>query len=112
MSELLSLPVRPTAVLTANNYLTYGAIDVLRAANLTVPKDISLVCFDTPDNTGLIIPALCTANQPAKRIGAVSVEVLFRKFSGSSVGMNERIYLDAEILWGASVAPPPEDRAE
>jgi LacI family transcriptional regulator len=107
MDELLCETARPTAVFAASNHLAYGAINAIRKANLSVPKDISLVCFDTHDETGLLIPELCTANQPAERIGEVSVDILFRKLNGNGKGMHERVYLDAEVVWGASVAPPP-----
>jgi len=106
MQELLSGDARPTAVIATNSDLAYGAIDIIREKKLSIPKDISFVCFDTPDYTGLIIPEFCTVNQPARRIGEVSTNVLFRKFKDNSEGLYERIYLDTEIVWGTSVARP------
>ncbi|MFC7510622.1 substrate-binding domain-containing protein [Streptomyces thermocarboxydus] len=45
-AELLRLGSRPTALVTANNAMTIGALRALRAHGLSVPGDIALCCFD------------------------------------------------------------------
>ncbi|MFW0783349.1 LacI family DNA-binding transcriptional regulator [Gordonia sp. CPCC 206044] len=44
--QLLSAPIRPTAVVCANDRLAVGVLDVLRRGRLEVPDDISVTGFD------------------------------------------------------------------
>lgn len=96
----------PSAIFAANNHLAFGAIDIIRERGFSIPRDISVACFDAPDSTGLIIPKLCTVNQPAERIGGVAIDILLRKLSRNGEGVYERLILDPEIEWGDSVSSP------
>ncbi|GHU75626.1 LacI family transcriptional regulator [Clostridia bacterium] len=106
MRALINETNPPTAIFAASNHLAYGVIDALREANLTIPDNISMVCFDTPDNTGLFLPKLSTVNQPAERIGSTAINIIMRRLTGKNEGVNERLYLQAEVVMGNSVAPP------
>ncbi|TFX50228.1 substrate-binding domain-containing protein, partial [Escherichia coli] len=45
-AALLCLPDPPTALVTANNAMTIGALRALHRQGLAVPDDIALCCFD------------------------------------------------------------------
>lgn len=105
MHELLESDNRPTAVFAVNNHMAYGAMDALRAAGLSVPEDMSLCCFDAMDSTGLMLPQLTSINQPADRFGAMAVGILLRKLASPEEGVYERLTLEPEMQWGASIAP-------
>ncbi len=45
-SEILAGPERPTAVMSANDMMAFGAMQEFRAAGLSIPKDISIIGFD------------------------------------------------------------------
>ncbi|MEU3795822.1 LacI family DNA-binding transcriptional regulator [Streptomyces fructofermentans] len=73
---LLSLPAPPTALVTANNAMTIGALRAVRARGLTVPGDLALCCFDDFSWADLFSPRLTAIAQPAREIGAEAVRLL------------------------------------
>ena len=76
MREILKLSRRPRAMLFANNYIAYGAMNALREEGLSVPGDMAVTAFDALDLTGLIAPLITSVNQPAQQIGSRAVELL------------------------------------
>ncbi|MFZ4187769.1 LacI family DNA-binding transcriptional regulator [Streptomyces pseudogriseolus] len=80
-AELLNLGSRPTALITANNAMTIGALRALRAHGLTVPGDIALCCFDDFAWADLFSPRLTAVSQPSRDIGARAVRVLLDRLA-------------------------------
>ncbi|MFG2962659.1 LacI family DNA-binding transcriptional regulator [Streptomyces sp. NPDC048288] len=80
-ATLLSLPVPPTALVTANNAMTIGALRALRARGLSVPDDIALCCFDDFAWADLFSPRLTAIAQPSREIGAEAVQVLLERLA-------------------------------
>ncbi|MEU6142173.1 LacI family DNA-binding transcriptional regulator [Streptomyces sp. NPDC047081] len=75
-AALLSLTAPPTALVTANNAMTIGALRALRDRGLSVPDDIALCCFDDFAWADLFSPRLTAIAQPSREIGAQAVRVL------------------------------------
>ncbi|MEU0442822.1 MULTISPECIES: LacI family DNA-binding transcriptional regulator [unclassified Streptomyces] len=73
---LLSAAAPPTALVSANNAMTLGALRALRARGLSVPGDIALCCFDDFAWADLFSPRLTAIAQPSREIGARAVQVL------------------------------------
>ncbi|MFF3708234.1 LacI family DNA-binding transcriptional regulator [Streptomyces phaeochromogenes] len=73
---LLSLLAPPTALVTANNAMTIGALRAVRARGLSVPGDLALCCFDDFSWADLFSPRLTAISQPSKEIGAQAVQLL------------------------------------
>jgi LacI family transcriptional regulator len=69
VEKLLRLPKLPTAVFAQNNMQAYGLIKGLREHAIRVPDDISVVCFDAIDETGMMSPRLTCVMQPVEEIG-------------------------------------------
>ncbi|TXS45434.1 LacI family transcriptional regulator [Streptomyces sp. uw30] len=80
-AALLSLPSPPTALVTANNAMTMGALRALRDHGLSVPDDIALCCFDDFAWADLFSPRLTAIAQPSKDIGAQAVRVLLDRLA-------------------------------
>jgi LacI family transcriptional regulator len=80
-AELLSLPTRPTALVTANNTMTIGALRALREKDLSVPGDMALCCFDDFSWADLFSPRLTAISQPSKEIGASAVRLLLDRLA-------------------------------
>ncbi|MFF7979306.1 LacI family DNA-binding transcriptional regulator [Streptomyces sp. NPDC007901] len=80
-AALLSLPVPPTALVTANNAMTIGALRALHAHGLSVPDDIALCCFDDFAWAELFSPRLTAIAQPSREIGAEAVRVLLERLA-------------------------------
>jgi len=80
-ATLLSLPLPPTALVTANNVMTLGALRALSERGLSVPDDMALCCFDDFDWADLFTPRLTAVAQPGKEIGAQAVRLLLERLA-------------------------------
>lgn len=80
-AALLSLASPPTALVTANNAMTIGALRALRGHGMSVPDDIALCCFDDFAWADLFSPRLTAIAQPSRDIGAQAVRVLLDRLA-------------------------------
>lgn len=78
--ELLSMPRPPTALFTAHNRLTVGAIRALR--RLGREQSVALVGFDDFTLSDLLQPAVTVVAQDPAEIGRLGAEILFRRIRG------------------------------
>ncbi len=74
--HLLSAESELTALITANNLITIGALAALRARSLRVPAQIALVAVDDPFWAELVEPPLTTLAQPVRMIAERAVSLL------------------------------------
>lgn len=79
MQELLDLPQPPTAVFTANNLLTLGALRTIHERGLNIPGDISIVGFDDMYWSNSLNPPLTAVRQSGHDIGYKAAELLLQK---------------------------------
>jgi LacI family transcriptional regulator len=101
--RLLEGPDRPTAIFTANNFMTVGAMHALSDLRLKVPRDISLVGFDDLEWTTLVDPPLTVVAQPATELGAEAARRVLARLSNGG-GRPRRIRLDTKLIVRASCA--------
>ncbi|MEU3844415.1 LacI family DNA-binding transcriptional regulator [Streptomyces sp. NPDC028635] len=80
-AELLASAAPPTALVSANNAMTIGALRALRARGLTVPGDIALCCFDDFAWADVFSPRLTAIAQPSRELGATAVRVLLERLA-------------------------------
>ncbi|MFF9811754.1 substrate-binding domain-containing protein, partial [Streptomyces coeruleorubidus] len=82
---LLSLPAPPTALVTANNAMTIGALRAVRTRGLSVPGDLALCCFDdfswadlfSPRLTAIVRLLLDRLNSPGREARTVRLPSAF-----------------------------------
>ena len=98
---LLSRPDRPTAIFTANNFMTVGALLAMRDLGLRAPEDVALVGFDDLDWTTLVEPAVTVVAQPVADLGRAAGERLLARMGGD-VGPPRRIRLRTTLVVRAS----------
>lgn len=98
MQQLLALDERPTAVFTVNNLVGLGAIEAVRAANLEVPDDIALVCFDDIEYASRLYPFLTVMEQPAETFGTLSVQLLLERIERRAPERSRVVVLPAEFV--------------
>jgi len=82
VKNMLAQTEAPTALFTANNFLTIGALQALRELELNIPQDISLVGFDDLEWIGLNSPGLTTVAQPMHEMGRVAAQRLISRLNG------------------------------
>lgn len=87
---ILGLPKPPTAIFAVNNMTALGVMQALKLADLRVPEDIALVCFDDVPHLAVIAPFLTVVDQPAETMAQVAMQLLLERISGNA-GQHARI---------------------
>lgn len=80
--ELLLGPAPPTALFSAQNLITIGAIHALR--ELGMRHDVALVGFDDVPLSDTLEPAVTVVAQDPRAIGRRGAELLFDRLDGSA----------------------------
>ena len=79
---LLTAPDPPTAVFAANDMSAIATIEVATDLGLRVPADLSVVGFDNIPESALCAPPLTTIEQPIRKMGERSIELLLSLIRG------------------------------
>lgn len=74
--ELLSIPNPPTALFSANNLMTLGALNAIHERGCTIPDEIAIIGFDDFPWAISLNPPLTTVAQPTSEIGTRAAELL------------------------------------
>jgi DNA-binding LacI/PurR family transcriptional regulator len=80
--ELLADGAGLTGLVVANNLMTVGALQAIRARGLRVPADLAVVALDDPFWAELIEPPLTALAQPVRRMADAAVRLLFERIGG------------------------------
>lgn len=103
--ELVDLPEPPTALFVANNLMAVGTLKAIAERELTVPDDLSLVCFDDFPASELIQPGIATLVQPTYRLGVAAAELLLRRIADPDAPLRE-VVLAAQLAVRGSIGAP------
>ncbi len=110
MADLLQLTPLPTAIFVASDTVAVGVLKVIRAAALSVPRDIALVGFDDIPLSEFIEPALTTVRLPAYGLGWGAAELLIRLINHDVI-RHPAVLLETELVvrqsCGAQVVARP-----
>ena len=101
--SLLTAGAPPSALFTANNFMTLGAVRAIRELGLRIPDDVSLVGFDDLDWTTIVDPPLTVVAQPVNELGRTVGELLLARLGGAA-GEPRRIRLRTQLVVRASCA--------
>lgn len=74
--ELMSAPVRPTAVMCGNDVLAVGALRGAQEMNISVPKEVSITGFDDLEIAQIVSPPLTTVHVPHRAMGQQAARAL------------------------------------
>ena len=72
----------PDALIAANNLVAVGALSALNNADLSVPEDVALACFEELGLASTIDPFLTVVRQPSYEIGRKSFQMLLDRIQG------------------------------
>jgi LacI family transcriptional regulator len=97
----------PTAVFTAQNLITIGAVEALRARGLQ--HEVALVGFDDITLADAVDPGLTVVAQDPWDIGRAAAELLFARLDGDT-GPTRRVQLPTTLIARGSgeIAPAAE----
>lgn len=104
-AELLGRDDRPSAVVCFSDQLALGVLAAARAANLLVPRDLSVTGFDDTAAAALADPPLTTVSQALRDRGAQVGGLLRALLRGEQV--SSPALGAVAITVRASTAPPP-----
>jgi LacI family transcriptional regulator len=93
--ELLLAADPPTALFTAQNLITIGAMLALREQGLQ--HDVALVGFDDVTLGNMVDPGITVVNQDPHALGRHAAELLFKRLQGYT-GECELIVLPTELI--------------
>jgi LacI family transcriptional regulator len=105
-NKLLRGPNPPTALFTAQNLVTIGALHALR--ELGLEHRTALVGFDDIELADLLEPAVTVIAQDPAAMGRAAAEMLFRRLDGDD-SPPEQVVIDVELLVRGSGEIPPGD---
>jgi LacI family transcriptional regulator len=104
VTRLLALPDPPTALFTAQNLITVGAIRALR--ELGLEHRVALVSFDDIPLVDMLSPAVTVVTQHPGDIGRVAAERLVERLSGSRADAQTIVRPTPLIVRGSGEIPP------
>lgn len=98
-------PNRPTAFLATDSSVALVLLGVLREIDLSIPDDVSLICFDNADWTDAITPPLTVISQPIRDLAAAATEDLIARLKGETSAPAKETLLPAVLIERGSVRP-------
>lgn len=104
-ARLLALPQPPTAIFSAQNFITMGAV---RALHLAGAQDaVAQVGFDDIEFADLLSPGISVVPQQPREIGRLAGLRLFARINGETPNIEEHL-IPAEVLRRGSgeITPP------
>ena len=78
---------RPTALFTANNLVTLGAIRAQHDCEIEIPDEMSLLAFDDFEWLRLLRPTVSAVQQPVDQIAVEAWRLMFQQISKRAVGV-------------------------
>ena len=111
VDRLLRLPVKPTAVLCYNKSMAVGAYQAAVDSGLVVPRDMSVIGFDSDDPAGAeaLSPSLTTVTIPHFEMGSRAAHVILDLLSETGTTAHEsgaRTLVSCYLNRRSSVAEP------
>ena len=107
--SVLELKRRPTALITANDQMAIGAIQTLREAGASIPREISVTGFDNLDLGRRLHPTLTSIDQNyvqlMERAGALLLEQVKLPVAERGDPVHENI--TPTLVVGESTGPAP-----
>jgi DNA-binding LacI/PurR family transcriptional regulator len=94
---------RPDAIMTMNDIMAIGVLQLLKKKNIRVPRDISVAGYDDLLYASLLETPLTTVEQPMAPMCQKAVELLLKKIKAPDQ-VNERILLQPRLIIRNSTA--------
>jgi DNA-binding LacI/PurR family transcriptional regulator len=104
-AQFLALDRKPTAIVSANDFMAIGAMAILREQGLSVPRDMSVTGFDDIFVSALPWIDLTTLNPHSRELGARTAEALLARIDKTANGPAD-IVLAPTLIQRGTTAPP------
>ncbi len=104
-AELLTGPNPPTALFTAQNLITVGAVRALRSLGLQ--RSVALLGFDDFDLADLLQPSVSVVAQDPAAMGQLSAQLLLRRIGSADFEPERHVIPTRLIVRESADIPPP-----
>lgn len=101
MQELLKREPEIDGVFAASDAVAAGAMNALRAAGRSIPRDVGIVGFDDSTWALRTKPTLSTVHQPAQGLGAAAAASILGQLRGEPPQLGG-ILLETPVVWRGS----------
>jgi LacI family transcriptional regulator len=102
---------KPTAIVSANDFMAYGAMDAILQAGLGVPADISVTGFDNSFISGLPLIGLTTIDPATRKLGAEAARLILRRIANRGAPIRS-IVLPTKLVVRGTTGPATETLVE
>ena len=97
---------KPTAIFATSNRLLIGTVSVLKAKDMKVPDDISLIAMDDAEWMAEFCPAITTVDVAIEQMASLSVDLLLSRIDKKEKSETPRTYtLSTSLKERSSVKP-------
>jgi LacI family transcriptional regulator len=103
VSRLMTAPHPPTALFTTDSTMSEGTMRALAELNLSIPQDLSLICFDDLDWMSFHRPGITSIAQPHLAMGEAAARMLLERIRGENYPPRT-VLMPAELIERGSVA--------
>jgi LacI family transcriptional regulator len=103
--RMLAADRKATAIFATSDEITIGVLEVLNAAGIRVPQDISLVGFDDVGPLHLFAPAVTAVRQPVRALGIRALALLLDTDWTDPEKLPSEEILPVTLIMRNSVAP-------
>lgn len=107
MNILLGLKNPPTAVITAYDYIAFGAIKSIRKHGLRIPEDISIIGRDDVKECDYLDIPLTTITPYSKDLCEIIIDELFDKIENRNNNRTKAVKVSFQLLKRSTVGKSP-----
>lgn len=100
---LLNRDPSPTAIFSASNLISLGALSAIIEEGLQIPDDISLISFDDQPYSDYLATPMTTVSQQTSETGQIAFKLLSSQIKRDSKTQVEGIVLPTKLIYRKSV---------
>lgn len=102
MKEILSMQVRPDAIICVNNYIALGAFRCIEEYSLRIPEDIGIITFDEHPFAQVTKPMMTTVNIDVFDMGMQAGKLILNKIKKPNLQVQSYTTLPNLIVRGST----------
>lgn len=103
--EMLDLPVRPTAIIAANDLSAMGVFNAAANRGLLIPRDLSVIGWDDIQMASLPFVNLTTLHLPKREMGAAAATLLMERIRKKRTVTAKEVILPLRLTVRGSSGP-------
>lgn len=110
VSKLVKRPDPPTAIVAGGMDMLSGVLRAIRASNLQIPGDISVIGAGNSELAELYSPPIAMIDWDYANVGRIAANLLLDRIRGNNVTEARHVIVPTTFIERASIAPPAAGR--